>query len=222
MRLLGQERHDDARGGLVAGQGCTRPPVSCKPQAAKDTNRSHLRGLRGLRLLRLLRMRGLQVGSSNPPTHRTDQTNALSLHSAPGQVMTRGVASGVASLKSISSVTSAARSCRTLKVRRPLHAFPCLVAARLPVQSSAQWLAPEHCSWARCARPGTRHPSPRPWRFPSFFQATPSLSVTRCGSSFLVPCFTRRSNCFLICFATYPDSMAIECRLRRERRLEKR
>lgn len=54
--------------------------------------------------------------------------------------------------------------------------------------------------------------------FPSFFQATPPLSVIQCGSSFLVPCFMRRSNCFLICFTTYPDSEHFECR--RPRRLE--
>lgn len=41
----------------------------------------------------------------------------------------------------------------------------------------------------------------RPWRqtpaFPSFFQATAPSSVIECGSSFLVPCFTKAIKLFL-------------------------
>jgi len=81
------------------------------------------------------------------------------------------MASGVASLNSVSSVTSAARSCRTLKVRRRLHAFPWMVAARPPAQSTAQW----HTPWAHPGRAWDRAPRDETLALPQLFPSHPSV-----------------------------------------------
>ncbi|KAE9370503.1 hypothetical protein N431DRAFT_35716 [Stipitochalara longipes BDJ] len=214
MRLLGQQRVplcQPARGGLAwwLGQGAVGPPVTDVAKAAKDTNRSQGQpsepGLAGLQqpIKRTRSPSTRRPAKSWPVVQRTVQ------YSTVGQWW----ASGVASLNSVSSVTArAARSCRTLKGAPP--------SARLSLPGCCSPpCAKLHPMVGRGGHTLASLEQGPPVVDPGLPQLFPSHPSRRLSSSadLLSSCRASpgRSNCFLTCLATYPATMAIECRQRR-------